>query len=87
LNKRTDDTGGSSRPSNLDPDVDQRQLVVARLRAAEDLTRTGRMRIQGAFPVQGPEALNDVKRAHAILSEVATQLIAMGIPDNPFLGA
>jgi hypothetical protein len=87
LKKRTDDTAGSSPPSDLDPDVDQRQLLIARARNAEQLIRTARTRIQGAFTTQASEALDDVRRAHAILGEIATQLIAMGVVETPFLGS
>ena len=66
--------------------VDGQQLLFTRLRKAEDLVRTARVRLQQAFAKQGSEALHEIKEAATALSEVGDQLIQMGVEDRPFMG-
>jgi hypothetical protein len=66
--------------------VNKRDLLVARLRRAEEWVRDARVRVQGAFPGQVSEALDDVKRANEILNEVRTMFAAMGVTEGVFNG-
>jgi len=87
LKKPTQDAAVSTPPAGIDPDVDPRQLIVAWLRRVEDLVRTARTRIQGAYPAQGSEALDEVRHARAVLSQIEQQLKDLGVVDNNFLGS
>jgi hypothetical protein len=66
----------------IESPVDVKHLVMARLRGAEDLIRTARLRVLGDFPAQGPEVLDDVREATKWLSEVRTLLLSMHIKES-----
>jgi hypothetical protein len=64
--------------------VNKRDLVVARLRRAEEWVRDARVRVQGAFPGQASEALDDMKRANEVLNEARTMFVTMGVTEGVF---
>jgi hypothetical protein len=56
---------GNPPPAPEADPVDNRDLLIAQLRKVEEWVRDSRVPIQGAFPAQASEALDNVMRANA----------------------